>query len=223
MKKKLLKFTGLMIVVVALVGIWGYNQFFKPDPKVQQELKNQFGEDFFSSFGNNNVVKPPSPVSNNKPSTTVNSKEEANKNTEANEVISNNTNASETVTLSPVNDNSTSKPETIDEVKNKYLPVFNQLQNVALSRLDTLYSAAIQEYKQGSKTGTLNRSALIQKYMQAGTMLESNVDGQFNNTLSAMQNELVANNLPTDVVSSIRSEYEKAKSNMRAQLLSKVR
>jgi len=97
------------------------------------------------------------------------------------------------------------------------------LQSVAMSRVDTLYSAAVQEYVQSSKAGTLNRSELIQKYIQAGTRLEASLDSQFYSTLNAMQAELIANNLPTDLVGVNKSEYEKAKSSKRSQLLAKVR
>lgn len=91
-----------------------------------------------------------------------------------------------------------------------------------MSRLDTLYSAAIQEYTQSSKAGTLDRSELARKYIQAGNTLEVNLDNQFYTTLNAMQAELMANNLPTDSVGSYKLEYENAKSNKRSQLLAKV-
>jgi hypothetical protein len=53
-------------------------------------------------------------------------------------------------------------------------------------------------------------------------MLEGSVDNQFYSTLNAMQAELIANNLSTDIVGVNKSEYEKAKSNKRSQLLAKV-
>ena len=123
----------------------------------------------------------------------------------------------------PVNENSATKRITQDEINIKYTPQFNYLQNVALSRLDTLYSAAIQEYVQLSEVGTLNRLELLQKYIQAGTTLEANLNSQFYSTLNAMQAELIANNPPTDIVGVIKNEYEKAKSDKRSQLLAKVR
>jgi len=39
-----------MVLMLAGAGLWGYNNFFKSDPEIQQQLNNQFGEDFFKSF-----------------------------------------------------------------------------------------------------------------------------------------------------------------------------
>ncbi|MDP4161052.1 MAG: hypothetical protein Q8911_15035, partial [Bacillota bacterium] len=208
MKKKFLKIIGIMVLLIALGGFWGYNKYFKPDPKIQQQLQNQFGADFFNSFDTEKAVNSSGPVNNAKTvddlakkidtPTIVSIMEKGTKQEEGKGVTP----------LTPANVPIEAKPVTQDEIYNKYKPQFNYLQNVALGRLDTLYSAAIQEYVQGSKTGTLNRAALAQKYIQAGTMLEANVDSQFNNTLNKMQADLIANNLPTDTVGVIKNEYE---------------
>jgi len=204
MKKKLLKITGILVLLMALVGFWGYNKYFKPDPETQQQLTNQFGPEFFNSFDDEQVV-------NNSAANNVKSVDELVKNTDI-------------VTIpTPVNDTTVVKQITQDEINNQYKPQFNHLQSVALSRLDTLYSAAVQEYVQSSKAGTVNRSALAQKYIQAGTMLEASLDSQFYSVLGAMEAELIANNLPTDLVGVNKREYENAKSAKRSQLLAKVR
>ncbi|KLU60276.1 hypothetical protein CEB3_c31270 [Peptococcaceae bacterium CEB3] len=75
--------------------------------------------------------------------------------------------------------NATAQPLTEAEVVRKYMPEIQSLQSVALSRLDTLYGAAVQEYRQEKATGRVNRAALAQKYIQAGNLLEGNVDGRF--------------------------------------------
>ncbi|TGE31660.1 hypothetical protein [Desulfosporosinus sp. Sb-LF] len=223
MKKKFLKITGILVLFIALVGFWGYNKYFKPDPKIQQQLNNQFGTDFFSSFDDENVVNNSGPVNNVKSvgdlakkidSPTIVSMMKKSKEQEEAKIVT---------TSAPENETIVAKSITQDELNNKYKPQFNHLQSVALSRLDTLYSTAIQEYVQGSKAGTLNRPELVQKYLQAGTMLEASIDSQFYSTLNAMQAELVANNLSTDILGAIKSNYEKAKSAKRSQLLAKVR
>lgn len=219
MKKKFLIFTGVMLLFIALICYWGYNKYFKPNPQIQQQLNSQFGAEFFTSFNDANVAKtledadtvegansleyPNNLQSNNEPKSVEN---------EESEVLSNSTSANENI----------EKRITGNQISAKYKPQFNNLQNIALSRLDTLYSAAIQEYSQRSKAGTLNRSELIQKYMQAATMLEANVDSQFYSTLNGMQAELIANHLSVDIIDMTKSQYEKAKSDKRSQLLSKV-
>ena len=229
MKKKFLKITVIMVLFMVLGGFWGYNQYFKPDPEIQQQLNNQFGVDFFNSFDDGKVLKDSGTVNNLKSSNAVKSVDDSlgkldiPKSVPKLEKTNEQEESKERTTSTPVNENIAAKQITEDEINNKYKPQYNYLKNVALSRLDTLYSAAIQEYVQGSKAGTLNRSELVQKYIQAGTMLEASVDSQFYSTLNAMQAELIANNLSTDIVDVNKIEYEKAKSYKRSQLLAKVR
>jgi len=214
MKKRSLYITGIVVLVIVLAGFGGYYKYFKPDREIQQQLNDQFGAEFFHSFENENVVNNVKSVDDTNKINIPTSVSMLDKAPEETKIV----------TVSPpVIGTSAEKQITQDEISNKYTPKFNNLKNVALSRLDTLYSTAIQEYEQGSKAGTLNRSELVQKYIQAGTMLEASVDSQFYSALNAMQAELIANNLPTDIVALNKSEYENAKSNKRSQFLAKAR
>ncbi|WP_407313966.1 hypothetical protein [Desulfosporosinus sp. SB140] len=218
MKKKFLKITGILVLLIALGSLWGYNKYFKPDPEIQRQLNSQFGPEFFSLFDEQNNSS--GPVTNKSGSDLAEKRDIPKiismKEPDAQE-------ESQTMASStPANEPAAENQVTSDEINNKYIPRFNYLQNVALSRLDTLYSAAAQEYAQRKKDGTLNRSELAQKYIQAGTMLETSVDKQFYSTLDAMKAELIANNLPTDIISQEKANYEKAKSSKRAELLAKA-
>ncbi|AFM39507.1 hypothetical protein Desaci_0440 [Desulfosporosinus acidiphilus SJ4] len=221
MKKKILMITGMMILLIGLGGFWGYNKYFRPNQEIQDQLKKQFGNDFFYSF---NLPK----------ATDSNIKDGKSKDNQAGqsgtpENISQQTGSEQggSQSSAPIagsgSETITVKGLTQDEIINEYTPKFNYLQNVALSRLETLYSAALQEYKQEKKAGTLNRSVLAEKYIQAGTLLETSVDSQFYSILNAMQSELVANHQPTAIVAVKKNEYEKAKSAERLQLLAKAR
>lgn len=223
MKKKFLKIVCLMVLVMALIGFWGYNKYFKPDPKIQQQLNNQFGAEFFTSFNDGKVVNNSGAGNNEKSVDDLKKKIDSPISVSMQEKVKEQDESKTETSSTPVNENIAAKQITQDEISIKYTPQFSYLQNVALSRLDTLYSAAIQEYVQSNKAGTLNRSALVQKYIQAGTMLEASVDSQFYSTLNSMQAELVANNLSTDIVGDIKLKYENAKSNKRSQLLAMVR
>jgi len=223
MKKKLFIILGLVFIAIALVSYWGYNKYFKPDPKTQQQLNSQFGADFFNF---DEADKKPGPINKEKFSadlaqkidipTLVSIMEKAKTQEDSEQ-----TSMPEAASTSEKETN-VAKQVTQEAIDNKYKNRFMYLQSAALSRLDTLYSAAAQEYAQNKKTGTLNRSELAQKYIQAGTMLESSMDNEFNSTLNAMQAELIANNLPTDSVGIYKSNYEKAKSAKRSQLLAKM-
>ncbi|MBC2722535.1 MAG: hypothetical protein HGJ97_07595, partial [Desulfosporosinus sp.] len=213
MRSKFLKIAGVMVLLIAVAGFWGYDKYFKPDLEIQHELTSQFGEDFFTSFDGLNAENNPGTVGQpiNQPKTTDDTNE-------INETPDNKPKQTEPepgTIAAPVKQTTTPKEFTLEEINNKYKSQFSYLQSVALSRLDTLYSAAVQEYAQRKKEGTINRSALAQKYIQAGNMLEANMDRQFSNTLNAMQAELIANNLPTDLIDAIESEYENAKSDKR--------
>ncbi|KGK86312.1 hypothetical protein DP73_17170 [Desulfosporosinus sp. HMP52] len=220
MKKKIIIITSIMLLLLTGAGVWGYNNFFKSDPKIQQQLNNQFGEDFFKSFDDEIADENPG-ASNEQQTKGMDLAGDAPRSELATEKVQQGNAISDTATDG--NQGSLDKEITKEQVISKYQPKFNNLQNAALGRLDTLYTAAAKEYEQLRKAGTLNRSALAQKYIQAGTMLEANVDNQFYSTLNAMQAELEANKLPTDVIASTKAAYEQAKSNKRAQLLSKVR
>lgn len=209
MKRKILKITGIVVLCIALGGLWGYNKYFKPVPEIQQQLNNQFGADFFS-FDNEKVVNP----------TQNNEKSDVDHNSvnPDNSVNSNKGHVAETLTPEQKN----TATVTHDEINKKYKAQFSSLQSAALGRLDALYAAAAQEYVQSKKDGTLNRSEFVQKYMQAGRTLEANMDSKFFSTLNAMQAELIANNLSTDIIGVYKQEYEKAKSAKRSQLLAKA-
>lgn len=223
MFKKFLKITGILVLVLGFVGFWGYNKYFKPDPEVQQELNDQFGADFFTfdETDHADTGDTGSSVLENTDRQSVNDSNSVKEKGAEQE------NGKTVIGAAPANETSNTKPETKlviqDEISQKYEAQFRQLQSVALSRLDTLFSAAIQEYNQAKKAGTLNRAELAKKYIQAGTTLEANLDNQFYSVLSKMEAELKANNLPTDVVGVYKNEYEQAKSDKRAQLLGKVR
>lgn len=236
MKKKVLVITGVVVLLIALASVWGYDKYFKPNPEMQQELNNQFGEDFFN-LSDEDVVNSGQLVNKKDDQDVVNSgqsvhdkEDEDVHNRPSGDDLAKNDSETSISKPEPVKDPSTSgdqgvavKPITQEEINNKYKPRFNHLQNVALSRLDTLYLAAIKEYESRKKAGTLNSSELAKKYIQAATMLESSLDNQFYSTLDAMKAELKANNHPTNIVDSYKSEYEKAKSDMRSLLLAKVR
>jgi hypothetical protein len=207
MQKKYIKIAGFTVLILALLGGWGYNRYFKPNPEIAQQLNNQFGTEFFTSFTDESTAAEPAVV-NTPITTTVLDKIEANRSIQ---------NAA-----TPVNANIPPAQSTEEVIIQKYAPQFQSLENMGSSRLDVLVAAALQEYRQQKMAGTLNAPELVRKYMQAGNMLEASVDSQFNSTLNAMQAELVANNQSTAVIADIKQEYAAAKAKERSALLAKA-
>lgn len=233
MKKRWLGIAGIMVLLIGIVGLWGYNEFFRPDTEVQQQLNEQFGDDFFTfedvdlevsepletavqveetvpASSENEPTGDSTPISDSKmPGQEDNKQDKGTK--PSTEPVSKEG-------VAPVKEDKVSTTVTADQINNKYQAQFAHLQDLAVSRLDTLFTAAVKEYKEG----TLSRTQLAQKYIQAGTTLEANVDSQFYSVLAKMEKELKANNLATDLVSGYEDQYENAKSEKRAQLFAQV-
>ncbi|EHQ91809.1 hypothetical protein [Desulfosporosinus youngiae] len=217
--KKILKITGILALIIAIAGFWGYDKFFRPDPVIQQQLREQFGEDFFSF---EDIELSGDTGSNNSAAVGENDKGEKGNSSPQN--TPNQVNAGvnkaneENKDSAPVKEEREKIP-TPEQVGDKYHAKFMHLQDLALSRLDILFAAALQEYKEGK----VNESQLAQKYIQASTTLEANVDSQFYSVLTKLEEELKENKLATDIVKVYREQYENAKSAKRSQLLAQVR
>ena len=84
------------------------------------------------------------------------------------------------------------------------------------------YSSGLAERQASKANGTFNREEMARKYIQASSMVESAADSQFYSTLNAMQADLTANGLPTDIINDIESEYLSAKSDKQAEMLARV-
>jgi hypothetical protein len=113
--------------------------------------------------------------------------------------------------------------EDLEGIIAKYEPVFTELQSEAIERLEELYQAAIAEYREQSAAGTLNRFRLTNKYLQAGRLLENNVNDAFFMLLDGLEKELISKNLPVDVVSEIKEAYEQTKLEKKEELFDRVR
>ncbi|KLU62688.1 hypothetical protein CEB3_c10000 [Peptococcaceae bacterium CEB3] len=261
-KKKLLAVTSVIVVALAVVGLWGYSTFFRVNPKVKQQLYHQFGANFFNTFPDSGVGKNATAAGGMtrqgtgvagqgagvKPGGVAGSGAGAGSGAAGSTVPFDQSRGSggglSASAGSGSNDPSGGVPGgtsggsvpgspassagsgasslTEAEVVGQYLPEIRSLQSVALSRLDTLYAAAVQEYRQDKATGRVNRAALAQKYIQAGNLLESNVDSRFYSIMGSLQSELVSDGLPTDEVGVIKSQYEAAKAARRSAILGKA-
>jgi len=227
MKKKFVTVLLCIFIGITGLGIWGYNHFLGDDPVVREQLHNQFGEDFFSFdidvLESSNLAEN---ITSTNPQTeyipeSVNPVQ-APKNTDQSPDPNHSREAKPEKNNDGLVEDKGKKSLTMDEINIKYESKFMLLQDVGLSRLDLLVSTATQEYKEGKESGSLNRSELAKKYLQAGTTLEKNMDNQFYSLLSQMEGELKENNLPTDLVKTYEEIYENAKSSKRAELFAKI-
>lgn len=111
----------------------------------------------------------------------------------------------------------------LKEITDNYQPAFTSLERQALKKLDELFDQAVEEYYEKDRDGTFDRFLLTNKYIQAGRMLENNVDETFYELLDQMEAELTARGFPTEVTAEIEQAYEEAKEDKKRDLFKRLR
>ena len=246
MIRKFFKYIGIIAMVVAFLGLAGYYTFFKPDLELQQELKAEFGEEFFEITDAGGEIADTGRElagtggSNDAP---AQPEQAPQKDTLVQKVVKGIEKmtggvgktaagrAPETqpapVTAGPGNAGITGEQAapavlTQAEILGKYEPRFQNLQAQSNGRLETLYAAALAEGRAQKDSGTFDRKELARKYIQAGSMLEDAADSQFYSILNDLQAELAVNGLPADITVEIERRYLSAKSGKRSELLGRA-
>ena len=74
----------------------------------------------------------------------------------------------------------------------------------------------------GDRAGTVDRFMLTNKYIQAGRMLEENVDETFYELLEEMESELNSKRYSTEILEEIETTYEQAKDNKKRELMNRL-
>lgn len=120
---------------------------------------------------------------------------------------------------SAMNNNSSTTIKTTKEeqIKAKYTAIFQDLQSIAMNKIDQLASRAIVEYKQGKSITSLSST-----YMSAANKLQEKVDEAFYQQLDRMKSELKANGLSNDLAIKAESTYKKAIAEKKSEMMDKV-
>ena len=113
--------------------------------------------------------------------------------------------------------------EKLEDIIERYEPLFENLQDTASERLENLFQAALTEYNERKKAGTYDRFQLTNKYIQAGKLLEKKVDESFYLMLNQMESELKRRELPTAVITEIEEAYKETKSEKMQELFRRLR
>lgn len=114
-----------------------------------------------------------------------------------------------------------SPEQKLDIIREQYFQSFTQLQNVALSRIDTLVQLAKDEYKKKKNEKGFSKIDLASKYMSAGNKLQAEVDKVFYQVLEQMKKDLQANDLPLDLAKEAEKEYKRRIEEKKEELMSK--
>ncbi len=232
--KKILALALSLIIIAGGLGFGAYYYFLVPDTDINKQLDESFGSDFFEIFnleGDPALINEGNPLPSEKPlslngseGNTVTSEKENGKdrtiqeenNSQDHQTESDNSKEEKTTDSA---DEKESLKVTTDDIIKRYEPKIISLENIALERLTTLYTTAMEEYLKQRKEGKVNRTELARKYLQAAVRLENNVDAIFYEILDEMEKELKTNQLSTSIISTIKKEYNTAKTEMRKEYL----
>ncbi len=110
-----------------------------------------------------------------------------------------------------------------EEIVERYEHKFESLEERAHERLEDLFEKAMADYHQQKAEGTFDRFKFVNKYIQAGRLLEKQVDAVFYALLEQMETELKQEDLPTDVVDEAEEKYEEAKKEQHRELFGRMR
>lgn len=121
------------------------------------------------------------------------------------------------------NDQGESEEYELEDVVEKYEPMFENLEKTAINRLEELFQSAVKEYEEQRQARTLDRFQLTNKYINAGRLLEERVDSSFYMLLERMESELERKDLPTDIISDIEKTYKEAKDEKKQELFGRLR
>lgn len=132
--------------------------------------------------------------------------------------------SSETGLTTENKDNTTEKTVTVATIKDKYRPSFENLQNQANNKIDTLVNAAYNEFKTKKQSGeSISFAYFYQKYSGAGKALEDKTDSAFQIIYKALQDDLQKNGYSTSHAKDFLEEYQAAKSARESALLNKAK
>lgn len=201
-----------LILILALLGWWGYDTYFRPDPVVQEQLAEQFGADFFEP----DTADALPPAKQAMDSTDDSFTKEFLKEREEQQAVKSYADPQ------PVDTSSSPNPISEQAIIDKYAPQFYALEQFTNNRLEEIYTAADQEYGEQSRAGTLNHAAWTQKYLQACLNLQSSVDPKFYSLVDSMEAELKANHQPTSIIDEIKKEYTASKYQKIKELIARA-
>lgn len=109
------------------------------------------------------------------------------------------------------------------QVRQRYEPRFEAVQNDCEGQLNAMLADAKAEYQQAKAAGQeIDVGAMGARYFTRAERLQRTCDRQVEGLLSEMAAELRANGLPMDLVAEVRDYYETRVVERRAEIMAKV-
>ena len=117
----------------------------------------------------------------------------------------------------------TEQKQSVAQIKRKYKPSINKLQEEVDSELNTLVSSAKKDYSAKKANGeNIDYGYFYNKYMSSIAGLEAQTDAEFNGIMSSLEKDLQANGHNKSNSQSLRDEYEAQKSARRDSMQSEI-
>ena len=117
----------------------------------------------------------------------------------------------------------TEQKPTVASIKQKYTPLFQNLQSQAESKVSSLIGRAQAEYSSKKMNGeSVSFGYFYNKYMGAASGLEASTDAAFENLLAAVEQDLENNGFNKSYAASFRNEYSASKEALRSELYKKA-
>jgi hypothetical protein len=105
----------------------------------------------------------------------------------------------------------------------RHEPRFAALEQVAMHKLDALYETGRQEYDHERRIGVLDHMVLVLKYLEAGRVLERNMDVVFQAMVTDLRGDLAISQQPMDAIGLVETEYVSRKERLRGHYIGRIR
>ncbi|WNF36005.1 hypothetical protein RJD24_16335 [Bacillaceae bacterium IKA-2] len=106
-------------------------------------------------------------------------------------------------------------------LQEKYLPLFEEIELLAITKLNNLIDQAYIEYEVKKANNELTLPILF-AYIERGKQLEREIDEYFQITLASLKQEISVNGLSEDLARPYEKQYLKSKQKNKLQLLKNI-
>ncbi|MFG6179645.1 hypothetical protein ACGTN6_20645, partial [Halomonas sp. THAF12] len=111
----------------------------------------------------------------------------------------------------------------VTQIKNRYAPSFQSLQDQANAKINNLVEYAYQEYQKKKETDkSVSYGYFYTKYQSAANRLEESTDVVFNQLYDSLKKELQANGHPKNALAEVKYYYQEQKEIREKALIKKA-
>ncbi|OIJ10980.1 hypothetical protein BKP35_12915 [Anaerobacillus arseniciselenatis] len=111
--------------------------------------------------------------------------------------------------------------DSAETLQNKYLPLFEEIEQKAVNELNFLIDEAYIEYERKKEKGELTVPILF-AYIEKGKQLEEEIDKDFQTILAHMKREITEKGLPETLAAPFEKQYLKSKRKNKLHILKNI-